>query len=261
MRDLVAARDAALEVVHHRSVQIAAETVGIVLAEQDRQHAVRARADATRHHLMRVYVAPYKTARRNAGLASIIALGIGAVAGWQPLQATIDWYSGVDPGSLPSPAGALLALTLLSLSAMFGLSAWRANAFAQTVENAIDDLSGALRDRAWTYNLLLEIGVTPGSSITKAVLATAVDEWTLDHGANSGTRLFRRLLTSVARPSGDGRVAAAQMARVIGSDEVVRLIVDRGMETQLLVETEAMRDGRAELVYTLRNLITEGGDR
>src|SRR4051812_39180546 len=87
MAELSAARDVALELVHNRSVQVVAETVGLVLAEQERQASLRQRTEATRADLLRVYVAPHKIARRNAGLLSAGGAALAAVAGWQPLQA------------------------------------------------------------------------------------------------------------------------------------------------------------------------------
>jgi len=230
MLRLIEARDTVLAVKKATALvplsqvgSIVSQAVATTLAQQRQQDA----ADRDVRRILRLLISPVRRERNAAAMVGVLSAALALLSTKaQPLFG--ERWKG------------LLTITLGALTAFLGLVFMLLDAQAKRLEEMLADLGDSLADREFYFEFLRQaIGpenLSPG--FTRSALSQAIEQWLDQHPPlpkvrppGDRTGLFFRLI---------GREDPLHVVcRRLGTAEVARLVISKGLERGFLIEEAA----------------------
>jgi len=145
------------------------------------------------------------------------------------------------------------ALALATLAASFGLLAWRASARATWIQSALEDADDALSDKNSFLALIEEISAEGGlnEAWTQSELIETVSSWS-NHFTDRHPWVYRHATVRLLglRANDSLGVPLAVLASITGPVDFAKLVIAKGLESELIAEHLTVADGKAAYRYS-----------
>jgi hypothetical protein len=240
----VALRAATTDLVPLNQVtEIVRATAG-ALAERDERRAAQQRAQGVTRAIVRAHTSPLKEARRQTA----VFIGLGALVALlgQALNAFESSFS-ARAEQLATLAGAFIAFSA-------GLVIWIYTERARRLEEMIEDASDTLDDRSNVVAVLQEISAHAEAGDppwTRDELRQLCEAWVEPESRDASAEDWIEERVPLVRfeRSRDAPTLAS-LARRVGAGDFTKLVIAKGLATEVLSEMEVWADdGRLHLVY------------
>jgi hypothetical protein len=176
----------------------------------------------------------------------------GLTGGGAALLALIGALTRFDPYVVPPSLVLSMSALLATVSALFGVLAWRTAAIERRLQLELDEVAETLSDRAALADTLTELGLQ--SFFTRGELHAAISHWAAgvhvarrDRGPTVASSVREVLLPVGARYRS---VPLAHTAAVIGAVDFAKLLIAKGVELGMLIEDERVTGNGEVYGYT-----------